>query len=780
MGRSTFLSGRAGLALAWGLVLLAAVVFLGLALPRAEVSSDVMELLPDSRSQAADRRILKALSDRMGRELVFAVSGPEAAAEGFEQALRGIPGIASVTGRLDPVRAKASEAFLFEHRAAFLSEASRRRLKEGENEQAAWVLSQLFSPVSGVSSAEISADPLLLMRGSALAEAGSGWSLQLVDGWPSGTDASGRRYRILQASAGEAAASPGCVSELVASIQGAEREIEQAFPGTRIVAQGALFYSDYAASSAKRDMTVLGGISALALLAILAAAFRSALPLFLCLASIGAGAVVGAAATLLAFGKIHMVTLVMSLSLIGVSADYTTHFFTARLDASEGEDAPRTLLRLRPSLVQALATTCAAYAALLFAPFPGLRQLGVFSVAGLAAAFVTVLLWHPLAAERVRPRPLAFGRWLAAYAGLWARSRLFPALVIGAIAAFAAAGLWRAQIEDDLSALQAPPAELRAQEAAIREVTGRDASQRWLLATGKTLEAALEVKDALAPGLEDLGAQGMITGAALFPMNSLKTQSVDQALIERAKPGVAKVLSAYGVSVSPRAARLQPLSFGAFASDTLGGVWRRLVLESPEGCAILIPVQGERSAAASARLEALAESVPGALWIDRRADFSSLFGEARHSVGLSLAAALLLIAGFYAWRFGARRMAGVLVPCVLALGSGLAALGWLSLSVNIFSLFALVLILGIGIDYAIFFSAAAGGRIGAGRSEATLFAVTVAMLTTVASLGILAFSGTAAVANFGITLTAGVLAAFLASPLSLALQNRNEVRKCSG
>ena len=777
MWRSASLSGRARLALAWGLVLLAAVVFLGLALPRAEVSSDVMELLPDSRSQAADRRILKGLSDRMGRELVFAVSGPEEAAEALKQGLEGIPGMASVSGRLDPARAKASEAFLFEHRAAFLSEASRRRLKEGGGEQAGWVLSQLFSPVSGVSSAEISADPLLLMRGSALADAGSGRSLQLVDGWPSGTDASGRRYRILQASAAEVAASPARASALVASIHEAERRVELAFPGTRIAAQGALFYSDYAATSAKRDMAVLGGISALALLAILAAAFRSALPLFLCLASIGAGAVVGTAATLLAFGKIHMVTLVMSLSLIGISADYTTHFFTARLDAPKGEGASRTLLRLRPSLIQALATTCAAYAALLFAPFPGLRQLGVFSVAGLAGAFLTVLLWHPLAAERVRPRPLAFGRWLAAYAGLWSRSRLFPVLVIGAIAAFAAAGLWRSQVEDDLSALQAPPAELRAQEAVIREVTGRDASQRWLLATGKTLEAALEVKDALAPGLDDLWAQGLITGAALFPMNSLKTQAKDLALVEQATPEVARALSAYGVSVSPRAERLQPLSYDAFASDTLGGVWRRLVLESPEGCAILIPVQGERSAAASAKLEALSESVPGALWIDRRADFSRLFAQARRSVGASLAAALFLIAGFYAWRFGARRMAGVLAPCLLALGSGLAALGWLSLPVNIFSLFALVLILGIGIDYAIFFSAAAGGRTGAGRSEATLFAVTVAMLTTVASLGILAFSGTAAVANFGITLTAGVLAAFLASPLSLALKNRSEAKK---
>ena len=766
------LSGSTGLALAWGLVLLAAVVFLGLALPRAEVSSDVMELLPDSQAQLADRKILKVLSDRMGRELVFAVSGPEAAAEAFEQKLARIPELASVTGRVDSGDAKASERFLFEHRAAFLSEASRTRLRQGGGEQAAWVLSQLFSPVSGVSSAEISADPLLLMRGSTLAEAGAGRSLQLVRGWPTGTDAGGRRYRILQAQAAEGVASPSRASALVASIREAESETERAFPGVRIAAQGALFYSDYAASSARRDMAVLGGISAFALLAILAAAFRSALPLFLCLASIGAGAVVGTAATLMVFGGIHMVTLVMSLSLIGISADYATHFFTARLAAPKGESASQTLFRLRPSLVQALATTCAAYAAMLLAPFPGLRQLGVFSVAGLAAAFLTVLLWHPLAAQRMRPRPLAFGRWLAAYARLWSRSRLFPLLVIGGIAVFAVAGIWRSQVEDDLSALQAPPADLRAQEVVIREVTGRDASQRWLLASGKTLEAAIEAKDALAPGLEALRSAGVITGSTLFPLNSLKTQANDRALIERAAPEVVRSLSDYGVAASPRAASLPPLACGAFASDALGSAWRRLVLESPEGCAILIPVQGERGAAAGVKLAALAESVPGAFWIDRRADFSRLFGEARRSVGTSLAAALLLIALFYVWRFGWKRMAGVLAPCLLALGSGLAALGWLGLPVNIFSLFALVLILGIGIDYAIFFSAASGGR-----SEATLFAVTVAMLTTVASLGILAFSSTAAVANFGITLTAGVLAAFLASPLALALQDCKEANK---
>ena len=335
--------------------------------------------------------------------------------------------------------------------------------------------------------------------------------------------------------------------------------------------------------------------------------------------------------------------------------------------------------------------------------------------------------------------------------------------MIGLVAVFAAGGLLQVSADDDLKALQAAPRQLQDQEAVIASVTGRDATQRWLIASGRGAEQALQGKDALLPGLAALRDGGIITGATVLPINSEERQRRDIRLIEQAMPEARRVLGLYGIEPGADA-RLEPLALQPWLQDYLSAGWRRLVIESKAGAAILIPVQGERGPAADHALESLARSVPGAFWVDRRADFTRLFRQARVMVGAILAAAGAAIFLFYAWRYGARRAAGLLMPCVLSIGAGLGALGWAGLPVNIFSLFALILILGLGIDYSLFFGALRE------RSGATLFAVATAALTTFISLGILAFSGTAAVANFGLVLTAGIAAAFLTSPVSLALE----------
>ena len=101
--------------------------------------------------------------------------------------------------------------------------------------------------------------------------------------------------------------------------------------------------------------------------------------------------------------------------------------------------------------------------------------------------------------------------------------------------------------------------------------------------------------------------------------------------------------------------------------------------------------------------------------------------------------------------------------------AGAAALGFFGMPFNVFSVFALILILGIGIDYQIFFL-----RLSETRKN-SLFALFVAAASTILSLGILGLSETAAVRNFGITLTFGVLTAFLTSPISLLL-NHEKIR----
>src|SRR5690606_27081665 len=101
-----------------------------------------------------------------------------------------------------------------------------------------------------------------------------------------------------------------------------------------------------------------------------------------------------------------------------------------------------------------------------------------------------------------------------------------------------------------------------------------------------------------------------------------------------------------------------------------------------------------------------------------------------------------------------------LVP-VLTVFSVLATLGWLGAPFSLFNLFALLVVGGISVDYAIF-NALSGTR------TATALAVAMAALTTLLAFGLLAVSQTPLVAAFGLTLALGVGFAVLWAPLLAA------------
>ncbi|MGH8519740.1 MAG: MMPL family transporter, partial [Panacagrimonas sp.] len=73
---------------------------------------------------------------------------------------------------------------------------------------------------------------------------------------------------------------------------------------------------------------------------------------------------------------------------------------------------------------------------------------------------------------------------------------------------------------------------------------------------------------------------------------------------------------------------------------------------------------------------------------------------------------------------------------------------------TVFHLIAMLLVMGIGLNYALFFDRPEGS---------TLFSLLVTCATTLLAFGTLAFSSNPVLHAIGLTVTAGALAAFLAS-----------------
>ncbi|KAI3492229.1 hypothetical protein L1887_43374 [Cichorium endivia] len=304
------------------------------------------------------------------------------------------------------------------------------------------------------------------------------------------------------------------------------------------------------------------------------------------------------------------------------------------------------------------------------------------------------------------------------------------------------------KVDDDIAQLQALPKDILAQEKAITALTGQSVDQKWFVVHGASPQQTLERLEAFTPALAQAQKAGEIARWRTLPLNSLARQKSDLTLLRDAAPAVTNVLKSAGLSaVSPNLDAM-PVSVDAWLESPASEGWRLLWLTLPDGeSGVLVPVDGAKN---SAHLGELAARHDGVVWVDRKASFDGLFALYRTLLTGLLFAALAVIACGAMLRLGWRKGLISLVPSVLSLSCGLAVLAATGHPVNLFSLLALVLVLGIGINYTLFFSNPRGTPL------TSMLAITLAMMTTLLTLGMLVFSATQAISSFGIVLVSAV------------------------
>ncbi|MDU1083956.1 MAG: MMPL family transporter [Leclercia adecarboxylata] len=729
-------------ALVWAAVCLVLLGMLLTLLPGARLNSSVLAMLPKQSLGAIPPALNDGFIERLDRQLVWLVKGP-----------------------MDAAGQKAWGAFFWQHRNGLIDPATRARLQNGGEAQAQWILSQLYSAFSGVSGKELQNDPLMLMRGSQLALAQNSQKLRLMDGWLVTKDDAGNYWYLLH---GELAGSSFDMQQthrLVTRLHDLESQLKTQYPQAQLLSRGTVFYSDYASQQAKRDISTLGVATVLGVILLIVAVFRSLRPLLLCLLSIAMGALAGTVTTLLLFGELHLMTLVMSMSIIGISADYTLYYLTERM-VHGGQDSPwQSLAKVRNALLLALLTTVAAYFIMMLAPFPGIRQMAVFAAAGLSAACLTVIFWHPWLCRGLPVRPVPARALMLRWLSAWRDRRVSVGLPV-ALALAALAGIATLRVDDDIAQLQALPQDILAQEKTITALTGQRVDQKWFVVHGASAQQTLERLEAFTPTLARAQQAGDLKSWRTLPLNSLAQQERDLALLRQAAPAVTRVLQNAGMTTVSPDLNATPVQVDTWLASPASEGWRLLWLTLPGGeSGVLVPVDGVKNSPA---LRELAEQHPGVVWVDRKASFDSLFALYRAVLTGLLVVALATIACGAMLRLGWRKGLITLVPSLVSLGCGLAALAVSGHPVNLFSLLALVLVLGIGINYTLFFNNPRGTPL------TSMLAITLAMMTTLLTLGMLVFSATQAIGSFGIVLVSGIFTAFLLAPLAMPAQKERK------
>ena len=731
------------------------------------IESDVLALLPGDARDPALGQATRRIADAGARQIVVLLGAADeaqaqAAAQAYRKALQQanqqqpLPFVEStaMAGWFD-----ATRTFYAPWRDRLLTEAQRQQLHSSSPSQLAeQALAALYGPLGAPRLTDWRSDPLSLWLPWWQARAGGAGLRFDATGL---LHAENRVWAVLQLETRGSAFRLDGAPVITDALDAAETAARTVVPELRSLRAGVPLYAEAAAVRASVEINVIGWGSLAAVLLLVWLAFRSLRPILLVALSLVIGVLTALSVTALVFGKVHLLTLVFGASLVGVAEDFGIHWFASRQGHPQLERLQ--LMRvLLPGMVLALVTSALAYLALGAAPFPGLRQMAVFSVTGLTAAFATVVFWFPWL-ERKAPARTALAERMGAWLERWPRahsSKRWRGLA-GVAALLILGGLAQLRSNDDLRSLQSLPPTLVQQQLQIGRLLGMPSPAQFYLVRAPDAETLLQREQALTARLTARVADGTLKGYRAISdwLPSLQQQARDAALVQQVETGVlAAVAQATGEPLTRPAFAAQPLTLQAWLQSPASQPLRQLWLGPIEGgVASVVLVDAHGGDAMLARLQAQAQGLSGVRWVNRTAEYSQLLGHYRRMMSalLLLGAVLVVLALFLRYRREAWR---TFVPTTLALLLTLSLLGWLGQPLQLFNVLAFSLLIGVGVDYGIFLQEHAGDR-------SAWLAVSVGAASTWLSFGLLALSATPALRAFGLTLLIGIGLVWLLSPL---------------
>jgi predicted exporter len=525
----------------------------------------------------------------------------------------------------------------------------------------------------------------------------------------------------------------------------------------------------------RSDVQRLAALAAVLVAGFLLALFRSPRVVALAFLPVATGAAAGVAAVALGFGAVHGVTLGFGVTLIGEAVDYAIYFFGRRGAAEE-----RGLAEIWPTLRLGVLVSAASLCAMLFAGFPGLAQLGAFSLAGLVAA-AAATRWvlpafasHPLAPAGVDAIARAVPRWR-----LDARVRIGALFVVALVAALVVA-LNQPMWDDDLARLSPVGAAERDLDERLRTALGAPDVPWLVVVSAPSEEAALQVCEALEAALAELVRARVIAGfdspARILP--SRRTQEArrdalpDEAqLRERLRQVVASSPFQPG-TFEPfvrdvAAAKAGPLLDRARLEGTAFALKLDSLLVSRDGrWHAFLPLRGVADPAALAERVATL-GVADVTLLDLKAESAALLADYRgHTLALwGLGIGLIVVVLFLHLR-SAARVLRVLAPLVAAVAATVAILLAAGDKLTLFHVVAALLVVGVGSKYALFLERGSPDDV---QWRATVFTVVACAATTVLAFGLLAWAHVPVLRMIGSTVAIGAalslaFAALIARP----------------
>jgi predicted exporter len=794
---------RAAAIVIWALLMgIAALVVI-----RARYSADLSAFLPRAPTPS-QRLLVEQLRQGVASRLIIiaieggapvnsparnGIAGSDLRArlsQGLARRLRADPRFVSVQNG-DAATTRRDQAFLFAHRYVLSDSVTPQRFTvAGLRAAIGNTIDMLASPTGLLTESLVPSDPTGEMM-TLLDQLGQRQAPRRLDGvWAS---RSGKRALLIAQTRAAGSDTDGQ--------QRAVQAIRRAFAATlaandvqsSLQMTGPGVFAVAARAHIKREVTRLSIVSSVLILTLLILVYRSVPPLVLGLVPVASGAIAGIAAVALGFGVVQGVTLGFGVTLIGEGVDYSIYLFVqTRSRAGTGPAAAGSAASgqgwalVWPTLRLGMLTSIFGFASLLPSGFPGLAQLGLYSLTGvLAAGLATRFVLPALLPRTFTIRDLSpIGRAARRVLERIPAGRVAVGLV--ALAAALVLYLHRDRLfSHELSALSPVPAAAQRLDARLRSDLGAPDVRYLVVVSAPDRQAALRGAQEVGAELDALIRRNVISGyespALYLPSRQLQRQrraSLPPAAVLRAR------LRQALAGLPLRASRLKPFLRAVAAArhaplltrkdlegTSFASVVDSLLVRERDGWHALLPLEAPTSGPhafaidfAQMRRAVSAASPARATVLDLKGEANALYatylGEAVRLSLLGLAAITVLL--LLTLR-SPTRVLGILLPlaaAVLAVAAGLTLCGQ---RLSLLHVIGMLLIVAVGSNYALFFDKRHAPS--SAQSSLTLASLVVANCATVLGFGVLAFSSVPVLRDLGATVAPGAFLALLFAAL---------------
>lgn len=583
----------------------------------------------------------------------------------------------------------------------------------------------------------------------------------------------------------EAKANGSNLDQLAITIQNIRKEFKKInrhyHSRFRLILSGLPIFSVKSKKHIKADVEKYSAIASVLIMILLLSVYRSVKLLFLSMVPVITALLISVATVSVFFGVIYGITIGFGTTLIGEAVDYAIYFFIQHDQTGFSKRIRENSTQLWSTLRLGMLTSVIGFSALLFSKFPGLAQIGCYSIIGIFTAAVTTRFVLPaiMVASASGNIPQTFYN-LAGYVTPrigYIRRLKFIFIGLGILATlligFKHSSIWQSGL-NNLSPIA--KTDQKNYKSLLLDLK-TSSNNYYIVVKASTEQQALERSEHVEGLLGPLIRRGVLS-QTISPSDylpSIRAQISRQKELPHRQTLLRDLASSLNglpfhlnqlrpfVQAVLKSRHLKPLTIARFNGTAIGYLLHNLLFHEDNGswaAIIRLKFKNVGSSVYMNHIQSLLQrdGVSYARAVNMNNISTSLYQDyLSNTVKLSLLGVLAIAALLLLFVRNLKRLVSILAPLLISVVLVIAGFQIMGVKMNLLNLVGLLLVVAIGSNYSLFFNYSQG------YSDRTVLSLIIANLTTVIAFGTLAFSGLPILLAFGTTVAPGVILALLIS-----------------